>query len=47
MASLDQLGMKAHGLAIEPLLYHGLPNPETIETMLAEIDEQLADNNKQ
>ena len=42
----DQIGMKAQGLSVEALFYHGLPNPETLETMMVDLDDQLAENSK-
>ena len=42
----DQIGMKAQGLSVEALLHHGLPNPETLETMMIDLDDQLAENSK-
>ena len=42
----DQIGMKARGLSVGALFHQGLPNPETLETMMFDIDEQLAENSK-
>ncbi len=45
--SLEQVGMKAQGLAVEALLHHGPPSVESLESMLFDINDQLADNGRQ
>lgn len=42
-----QLGLKAQGLCLQPLLDHGIPGTEVIECVIREIDDTLMHNNRQ
>ena len=47
MSLPNQIGMKAQGLPVEALYCHGVPAPETLQMMIYDIDEQLAETGKQ
>ena len=42
-----ELGCKAFGLQTGILFSHGLPHPDTFDCVASNLDEQLADTNKQ
>ena len=39
--------MMAEGLCIQPLLQHGIPGPEALDSLMKEIDDQLLQNQQQ
>ena len=40
----DSLGMKASGICLAPLLEHGIPGSQTVDSMIKDIDSQLLEN---